>query len=53
MLETVICVCGILVFGGIVKGICNGTKYSEEYYRYLRHNKEAPGRNHIDYYRFL
>jgi len=42
MIETVILVAGFLILGGILKFICggNGISYSEEYYKYLRDNKE-------------
>ena len=54
MVEAVICLCGVLVLGGITKICCDsGIKYSEEYYRYLRNNKKAPERHHTDYYRYL
>ena len=55
MVEVAICVCGVLVFGGIIKGICSGggSKYSVEYYNYLRNNKKVPERNYIDYSRYL
>ena len=55
MVEAVILLCGGLVIGGIAKACCSKQSYSEEYYRYLRNNKEAP--KHIDtekdYYRYL
>jgi len=53
MFEAVICICGVLVLVGITKLCCGTTKYSEEYYRYLRNNKNAPERHHPDYDRYL
>ena len=54
MVEAVICLCGVLVLGGITKICCDSViKYSEEYYRYLRNNKKASERHHTDYYRYL
>jgi hypothetical protein len=56
MLEAVVCICGVLVLGGITKLCCTDKRYSEEYYNYLRNNKKTPERlNDVDYdyYRFL
>lgn len=53
MVETVICVCGFLILGGITKVCCTDKRYTEEYYKYLRNNKKAPERADIDYYRYL
>ena len=40
MVETVICVCGVLLLGGITKFCCTDKRYSEEYYHYLGNNKK-------------
>jgi len=56
MFEVVACICGVLLVGGIAK-ICSGERYTEEYYRYVRNNKKAPGNfpylYQDNYYRFL
>ena len=53
MVETVICVCGVLLLGGITKFCCTDKRYSEEYYKYLRNNQKPPERRDVDYYRYL
>ena len=40
MIETVICICGLVAFGGIANLSCSEAKYSEEYYHYLGNNKK-------------
>jgi hypothetical protein len=57
MLETVICVCGALLLGGIAR-ICSSDSYysadySEEYYRHLRGDKKSSKLTDVEFYRFL
>ena len=53
MIEAVVCICGVLVLGGITKLCCTDKRYSAEYYKYLRNNKKAPERWDNDYFRYL
>ena len=56
MIEAVVCICGVLVLGGITKLCCTDKRYTEEYYRYLRNNRKAPDKlEHYkdSYYRYL
>jgi hypothetical protein len=39
MIETVICICGLFVLGGIILLYCSEEKYSEAYYHHLHNNK--------------
>lgn len=41
MVEAVILFGGALVLGGICKVCCSDKRYTEEYYRYLRNNKQT------------
>ena len=53
MIEAAICICGFLVLGGITKYISgDGSRYSEEYYNYLRNNKKSPDINPHDYNKY-
>lgn len=40
MIETVICICGLVAFGGIANLSCSEAKYSDEYYHYLGSKKQ-------------
>ena len=40
MVETAICLCGLLIPGGITKVCCTDKRYTEEYHRYLRNNRK-------------
>ena len=53
MVETAICLCGLLILGGITKVCCTDKRYSEEYYKYLRNNQKAPERRDVDYFKYL
>ena len=54
MVETVICVCGFLILGGITKLCCTDKRYTEEYHRYLRNNgKQTSEEIKAEYFRYL
>jgi hypothetical protein len=53
VIETVICICGALLLGGIAKVCSIRATYSEEYYRYLRYNNKIPKVPEIDMYRYV
>ena len=54
MVETAICLCGLLILGGITKVCCTDKRYTEEYHRYLRNNgKQTPEDIKSEYFRYL
>ena len=56
MIETVICICGLVAFGGIANLCCSEAQYAEDYYQRVRHNKKVQKSTlpkEIDFYRFF